>query len=102
MTTGSTLPAVWLKSHAYQNVTAIVVTRPATRTDGTKQPSSMKKGGKKRRVAGSLQPRDGNPIPTRVLAQRPISGVDQAHTIEAGAPSTGDVCFLQNVPPHRG
>jgi hypothetical protein len=45
MTTRSTLPAVWLKSHAYQNVTAIVVTRPATRTDGTKQPSSMKKGG---------------------------------------------------------
>jgi hypothetical protein len=46
MTTRSTLPAVWLKSHVYQNVTAIVVTRPATRTDGTKPPSSMKKRGK--------------------------------------------------------
>lgn len=57
--------------------------------------------GKKRRVAGSLQPSEGNPIPIRVLAQRPISRVDQAHTIEAGAPSTG-VCAFQNVPAPPG
>lgn len=58
--------------------------------------------GKKRRVAGSLQPREGNPIPPRVLAQQPISGIDQAHMIEAGAPSTGDVCFPECASPTGG
>src|ERR687894_109871 len=45
-TTMSTLPLVWLKSHVYQNVTAIVVTRPPTKMDGCKPPSSKKKRGK--------------------------------------------------------
>ena len=89
----STLPPVWLNSHAYQNVTAIVTRRPATRTDGRKPPSSRKKvgrcqpatsgarisGGNQRRVAGALQPREGDPVPARLLAQRPVRGVDQAH-----------------------
>jgi hypothetical protein len=46
MTTKRMLPPVWLNSHAYQNVTAIVVMRPATRTDGCKPPSSRKKVGR--------------------------------------------------------
>src|ERR671916_2143496 len=45
-TTMSTLPLVWLKSHVYQNVTAIVVTRPPTKNGGCKPPSSRKKRGK--------------------------------------------------------
>src|SRR5215216_6964660 len=36
-------------------------------------------GGEKRRVASSLQPREGNPVPARMLAQRTIRWVDQAH-----------------------
>jgi hypothetical protein len=46
ITTRRMLPPVWLKSHVYQNVTAIVVTRPATTTDTTKPPPSMKKRGR--------------------------------------------------------
>src|SRR5215203_1593298 len=42
----STLPLVWLKSHAYQNVTAIVVTRPLTKMEGCKPPSSKKNKGR--------------------------------------------------------
>src|ERR687890_1699611 len=45
-TSMSTLPAVWLNSHAYQNVSDIVVTRPPTRMDGCNPPSSKKKRGK--------------------------------------------------------
>ena len=47
MTSSRMLPRVWLNSHAYQNVTAIVTTRPATSTDGCKGPSSRKKVGKR-------------------------------------------------------
>src|SRR5215218_1636866 len=45
-TSKSMLPAVWLKSHVYQNVTAIVVTIPTTKKDGCKPPSSKKKVGR--------------------------------------------------------
>jgi hypothetical protein len=43
--TMSTLPPVWLKSHVYQNVTAIVVKTAVTMKDGCKPPSSRKKSG---------------------------------------------------------
>ena len=44
--TRSTLPPVRLKSQLYQIVTAIVVTKPPTTTNGCQPPSSRKKVGR--------------------------------------------------------
>src|SRR5918999_1923110 len=37
------------------------------------------RGGNKRRVAKPLQPWEGDPVPSRMLAQRPVRRVDHAH-----------------------
>jgi hypothetical protein len=66
------------------------------------------RGGKQRRVAGSLQPRQGDPVPARMLAQRTVRGVDHAqgeHHEEGGQRGEGDRRDARpgrDVEPHDG
>jgi hypothetical protein len=89
MTSSRMLPPVWLNSHVYQNVTAIVTTKPLTRTEACKPPGSQKKRGKCQpatsgaRIEVATSGEYPNPCSpgraTPLLAQRPVRGVDQAH-----------------------
>ena len=94
MTSSRMLPLVWLNSHAYQNVTAIVTTRPATSTDGCSGTLFQEEGGQvpagyqwrqdrcghKRRVAG-LQARQGDPFQPGCSPRAPVRRVDHAHRV---------------------
>jgi len=68
----STLPRVWLKSHAYQNVTAIVVTSPPTKMEGCKPPSSKKNRGTQPQSRGDRLWHEGR-IDQRGQFQQPHS-----------------------------
>ena len=83
----NTLPPVWLKTHVATKVNVNAPRSPAggelVREDERHMLEGYERredeGGEKRRTTGSLQSRKGDASPTRLLAHRPIQGVDQSY-----------------------